>query len=183
MPSVLIPLAEGFEELEAVTIIDLLRRADVDVVTAGLKNGPVTGSRKTVLSPDTTLDAALKRKYDMVALPGGLPGSEHLKNDERIRDLVVAMAEQGKYTCAICAAPMVLAAAGLLDGKRATCYPGVFENLNMPDVKSTGAAVERDGTIITSRGPGTAMDFALALIEAICGKAKRDTVEKGLVRN
>ena len=183
MPTVLVPLAEGFEELEAVTIIDLLRRADVKVVTAGLADGPVVASRKTRIIPDASLDEALKQDYDMVVLPGGMPGAEHLKNDARVRDVLVKMVESGKFAGAICAAPMALAAAGLLDGKRATSYPGFLDGMNMPNVKSTGAPVERDGKIITSRGPGTAMDFALAIIDALCGTAKRDEVEKALVRN
>src|SRR5690606_31060536 len=109
MPTVLVPLAEGFEELEAVTIIDLLRRADVKVVTAGLAEGPVVASRKTRIIPDASLDEALKQDYDMVVLPGGMPGAEHLKNDARVRDVLVKMVESGKFAGAICAAPMALA--------------------------------------------------------------------------
>ena len=183
MPKVLVPLAEGCEELEAVTIIDLLRRAQVEVVTAGLAPGPVRASRGTVLVPDTTLDAALEAEYDLSARPGGLPGADHLAKDARVIALLQKMASQGKYLCAICAAPKVLALAGLLDGKRATAYPGVLDAEEFPTLRLTGAAVERDGRIITSRGPGTAMDFTLALIEALCGKGKRDAVEKGLVRD
>ena len=175
MPKVLIPLAQGCEELESVTVIDLLRRAEIDVTTAGLDDKPVTGSRKTVLIPDTDLDTALKEDYNMVVLPGGLPGADHLENDERIKNILIKMANSEKFTAAICAAPKVLASAGLLENKPATSYPGVLEN-------STGEAVVTSGKVITSRGPGTAMDFALTLIEKLVGKEKRDEVENGLVR-
>jgi len=174
---VLIPLAEGFEDLEAVTVIDLLRRAGLEVVTAGLEVGPVKGSRQTMIAPDATLDNVLSQDFDMIVLPGGMPGSQHLADDERVAGLVKKMAEAGKFTCAICAAPMALARAGVLQGKRATGYPGVIEGANI-----TGEAVERDGNVITGRGPGTAMDFALTLIEVLEGKEKRDEVEKALVR-
>ena len=115
MASVLIPLAQGCEELEAVTIIDLMRRAGIEVVTASLTDEPVKASRGTVLLADTTLDQALTRKYDMVVLPGGLPGADNLNADSRILQLLQSMAENRKYTAAICAAPKVLASAGLLD--------------------------------------------------------------------
>ena len=177
---VLVPLAQGCEELEAVTIIDLLRRAEIHVVTAGLDSNPVTASRKTVLIPDTDLDTALKDDYDMVVLPGGLPGSDHLENDERIKNILLKMANSEKYTAAICAAPKVLSNAGLLKDKKATCYPTVLESNN--DTEITNEAVVIDGKVITSRGPGTAMDFSLSLIEVLEGKEKRDEVEKGLVR-
>lgn len=175
MPNVLIPLAQGCEELEAVTVIDLLRRAGINVVTAGLDKQAVTASRKTVLIPDTDLDTALQNDYDMVVLPGGLPGADHLENDKRINELLIKMANSEKFTAAICAAPKVLASAGLLDSKQATSYPGILEN-------STGESVVISGKVITSRGPGTAIDFALTLIEQLVGKDKRDDVEKGLVR-
>lgn len=182
MARVLVPLAQGCEELEAVTIIDLLRRAGIEVISAGLDSQPVKASRGVMLLPDTTLDEALKQDYDMVVLPGGMPGMTNLKNDSRIITLLQNMAAAGKYTCAICAAPVVLAEAGLLSGKRATSFPGFLDKLNLPDVSYLNDAVVADGKVITSRGPGTAMDFALALIEILVGKTKRDEVEAGLQR-
>jgi len=182
MPSVLIPLAPGCEELEAVTLIDLLRRAQIEVVTAGLKPGPVTASRGTVLVPDTDLDTALQRSFDMLVLPGGQPGATHLENDARIQALLKSMAAAGKYTAAICAAPKVLAVAGLLDGRRATCYPGSLDAKQFPKIRLEQGAVVRDGRVLTSRGPGTAMDFALELIAVLVGEEKRDAVEKDLMR-
>lgn len=182
MAKVLVPLTGGCEELEAVTIIDLLRRAGIEVVTAGLQPGIVKASRGTQLLPDATLDAVLRVEFDMIVLPGGMPGAQHLREDPRIIALLKKMAEQGKYTAAICAAPTVLAEAGLLVGKRVTSYPGFLDKLDVPGMAYLKDAVVKDGKILTSRGPGTAMDFALALIEALAGKARRDEVEAGLVR-
>jgi 4-methyl-5(b-hydroxyethyl)-thiazole monophosphate biosynthesis len=182
MPSVLVPLAPGFEDLEATTIVDLLRRADIEVVTAGLQAGLVQGARGMRVQPDAALDDVLNRDFDMIALPGGLPGAEHLKNDARIQALLKRMAAAGKYTTAICAAPIALAAAGLLDGRRATSYPGFVDKMTLPGTTYLADAVVVDGKVVTSRGPGTAMDFALALVELLVGKATRDQVETGLVR-
>jgi 4-methyl-5(b-hydroxyethyl)-thiazole monophosphate biosynthesis len=182
MPSVLVPLAHGCEELEAVTIIDLLRRAAIDVVTAGLDSRPVTASRGTLLIADTRLEDVAERTFDMIALPGGLPGADHLAEDPRIIDLLRSQHAAGRFTAAICAAPKVLARAGLLDGRSATVYPGALDPAAYPRVEFTGAAVVVDGTIVTSRGPGTAMDFALQLIELLLGRESRDRVERGLVR-
>lgn len=180
MPKVLVPLAQGCEEIEAVTIIDLLRRAKIEVVSASLDGQPVTASRGVRLIADTTLDVALQQEFDMIALPGGMPGMTHLKNDPRIIALLKIMAGEGKYTCAICAAPAVLAEAGLLTGKSVTSYPGFIDKMNLPDVVYKTDAVVIDGRVITSRGPGTAMAFALELIEVLVGKSRRDEVETGL---
>ena len=182
MASVLVPLAPGCEELEAVTVVDLLRRAGIEVITAGLDAQPVRASRGMLLVPDTTLDAALAQEFDMIVLPGGLPGADHLRDDPRVIDLVKKMAADDRYTAAICAAPRVLAHAGLLDGKRATSYPGALDVDAVPGIDYQEAAVVADGKVITSRGPGTAMDFALTLIEILAGKHKRDEVEAGLQR-
>lgn len=180
MPTVLVPLAQGCEEIEAVTIIDILRRAGINVVSASLDNQPVHASRGTVLIADTTLDIALQQTYDMVVLPGGQPGTNNLKADTRILALLSSMAKQDKYVAAICAAPSVLATAGLLDGKRATSFPGALNAF--PKVQQNTAAVVEDGKFITSRGPGTAIDFALTLVERLAGKTKRLEVEAALVR-
>lgn len=183
MARVLVPIAEGCEELEAVTIIDLLRRAGIEVITAGLIPGPVTCSRKTVLIPDVALDDVMEQDFDMVVLPGGLPGADYLNADTRIQKILQKTAQTGNYTAAICAAPKVLVTAGLLDGKTATAYPGVLDEIIPPNATNTGNAIEHDGKVITSRGPGTAMDFALSLIEALEGPAARKAVEDPLVRS
>jgi 4-methyl-5(b-hydroxyethyl)-thiazole monophosphate biosynthesis len=182
MATVLVPLAQGCEELEAVTIIDLLRRAGTTVVSAGLNEEPVKASHGVTLVPDTTLDDALNQSYDMVVLPGGLPGADHLNGDLRLREVLKKMNDSGKFTAAICAAPKVFASMGLLVGRRATAYPGVLDSMNVPGMKLTGEPVTVDGHIITSRGPGTAIDFALTLIEQLAGKEKRAEVERALVR-
>lgn len=182
MATVLVPLAQGCEELEAVTIIDLLRRAQIKVVTAGLTPGPVEGSRGTRLLPDMDLDEAIKRDYEMIVLPGGQPGATNLEKDPRIIALLKKMSSAKKYTAAICAAPKVLAAAGILEGKRATAYPGTLDVTAFPRVHVEELAVIADGKVITSRGPGTAMDFALELIGLLAGKEKRDQVEAALQR-
>ncbi|HHL45006.1 MAG TPA: DJ-1/PfpI family protein [Gammaproteobacteria bacterium] len=183
MTRVLIPLAEGFEELEAVTVVDLLRRAQFEVIAAGLGGGePVEGSRGTVVVPDSSLDVVLPQEFEMIVLPGGLPGSDNLNRDPRIHQLLRGMVAAGKYVAAICAAPKVLASAGLLAGKRATAFPGVLEQMDVPDIRLSPDAVVRDGNIITSRGPGTAMDFALELVEVLAGKERRKTVEMALQR-
>lgn len=180
MKTALVIFADGSEELEAVTIINILRRGGVNVTVAGLHGGPLRGSRGTVLLPDTTLDEALSRDYDMLVLPGGQPGTDHLRNDARVASLLKKMQALDRNIAAICAAPSVLAQAGLLDGKRATCYPGALDEF--PAVQRQTAAVVEDGKLITSRGPGTAMDFALTLVERLSGKAKREAVEAALVR-
>lgn len=182
MPRVLIPLAQGCEELEAVTIIDLLRRADIEVMTAGLDSHPVTGAHGTVFIPDTTLDSVINETFDMIVLPGGLPGAENLREDQRIIQLLRRHAHQGQYVAAICAAPKVLAHAGLLDNHQATCYPGSLDEFNLNSDNLSQAATIVDDKIITSRGPGTALDFALTLIEQLTSKQKRDEVERPLLR-
>ncbi len=182
MANVLVPLAQGCEELEAVTVVDLLRRAGIGVVTAGLDAQPVRASRGMTLLADMTLDAALQQEFDMIVLPGGLPGADHLRDDPRVIELLKKMAASDRYTVAICAAPRVLARAGLLDGKRATSYPGALDIDAVPGIEYLEMPVVADGRVITSRGPGTAMDFALSLVEALVGKTKRDEVEAGLQR-
>jgi len=182
VPLVLIPLAQGCEELEAVTIIDLLRRAEVKVITASLDEKPVVASRGTKLLADTTLDKVINEEFDMVVLPGGLPGADNLNEDVRIHKILNKAVDNNHYIAAICAAPKVLASAGLLNNKKATAYPGVLEALENNAVEITGVAVQQDGKVLTSRGPGTAMDFALQIITCLLGDEKRKQVESALQR-
>jgi 4-methyl-5(b-hydroxyethyl)-thiazole monophosphate biosynthesis len=183
MLRVLVPLAQGCEELEAITITDLLVRAGIQVTTAGLDDQPVTASRGTRILPDTSIDQVLDQDFDMIVLPGGLPGADHLRDDAQLQQLLKKHASSDRPVGAICAAPKALAAAGLLDGKTATAYPGTLEALHNTAINISARDVEIDGNVITSRGPGTAMDFALKLIEVLAGKAKRDEVNAQLVRN
>jgi 4-methyl-5(b-hydroxyethyl)-thiazole monophosphate biosynthesis len=182
MSRVLVPLAQGCEELEAITITDLLVRAGVNVTTAGLDDRPVTASRGTTIIPDTTIDSVLDQTFDLIVLPGGLPGADHLRDDANVQTLLKNHAREGRYIGAICAAPKAVAEAGLLDGKKATAYPGVLEALNDNRIEVKSSAIEIDGNIITSRGPGTAMDFALTLIELLEGPARKEEVDRQLVR-
>jgi 4-methyl-5(b-hydroxyethyl)-thiazole monophosphate biosynthesis len=182
MPRVLVPLADGCEEIEAVTIIDILRRGGVEVTVASLDGGTVTASRGVKIEPDTGLDAALQSEYDMIALPGGAAGADRLEADPRIAALLRRMADSGKFTTAICAAPKVLAAAGLLDGLEATSYPGYLDRKPAPGMRYSEVAVVQDGKVVTSRGPGTAMDFALTLLDLLAGPDRRGEVEAALQR-
>ena len=182
MPKVLVPLAEGFEELEAITITDLLTRARIEVVTAGLKPGPVKASRGTTVIPNTDLDSALEQEFDMIVLPGGQPGANNLQADQRILSAVKKMSDRGQIVAAICAAPKALAEAGVLDNRNATCFPGSIDTKQFPSINVTGDSIVIDDNIVTSRGPGTAMDFALTLIERLAGTKIRNDVEAGLQR-
>lgn len=175
---VIVPLAEGFEEIEAVTIIDVLRRAGAQVTTAYLKSNHVTGSHSIAVTADAGIDDVMVGDYNCIALPGGMPGSENLKSDSRVIALVRAMAKAGKFTAALCAAPMVLGAAGVLEGKRATCYPG-FED-SMTGARPVADPVVRDGTVITARGPGCAIPFALELVSALGEKEISENLKESM---
>ncbi len=179
-PSALVLFAEGSEELEAITIVNILRRGGVHTTLAGLTDGALRGSRGIVIVPDTTLDAVFNQDFDLVVLPGGQPGTRNLKADARVLQLLQRFAAQGKFVAAICAAPSVLAEAGLLNGKQATCYPCCLEDY--PQVQVQTSALVEDGKLITSRGPGTAMDFALLLVERLTNASTRQTVAAALVR-
>lgn len=182
MSHVLVPLAQGCEELEAITITDLLVRAGISVTTCGLDEHPVKASRGTTIIPDTSINDVMAETFDLIVLPGGLPGADHLRDNVQLQTLMKKQADENKYLAAICAAPKALAQAGLLDGKTATSYPGVLEALDNKNISISTRAVEIDGNIVTSRGPGTAMEFALTLIELLEGKEKRDEVNRQLVR-
>jgi len=182
MASVLIPLAQGCEELEAVTIIDLLRRADIKVTTAGLDDQVIVASRGIRLIPDVKLEDVLNQSFDMIVLPGGLPGADYLNRDKRIHAILKKMSDDNKWLAAICAAPKVFATAGLLENKKVTSYPGSLDGINVPGLQYKEVPVVIDDNIITSRGPGTAMDFALTLIELLSGPTQRKAVEVPLQR-
>lgn len=183
MARVLIPLATGVEELEAVTLIDLLRRAGITVITASLaEQRQISASRGVQLIADTTLDAVLHDNFDMIILPGGMAGSNQLNDDPRIHAIIKKLHSSKKAIGAICAAPMVLAHSGLLAGKTVTCYPGVLSKQDWPEISLSDQAVVIDDKLITSQGPGTAMDFALTVIEFLTDQTTRNTVEKDLIR-
>ena len=180
MSRVLVPLAEGFEEIEAITVVDLLRRAGIEVHTAALAGRQVTGSHGITVTSDRLLEDARASDYDMIVLPGGLPGADHLKADARVTSLLREFAAAGRYTAAICAAPGVLAHAGLLAGRAATSFPGFLTPDSAPGLRLRDDPVVIDGKVATSRGPGTAMDFGLALIELLEGAEARQRVQERL---
>lgn len=182
MPRVLVPLAPGFEEIEAVTIIDILRRADIEVITAALSENPVMGSHGITVQADRQLDEVLHENFDMVALPGGMPGSRTLREDARVLQLLQRHAARGLRTAAICAAPSALAMAGVLEGRTATSFPGFLDATATKGLTVSEAPVVIDGTIVTSRGVGTALEFALTLIAELRGPAARQEIEGKLQR-
>lgn len=175
MKTILVPLAEGCEELEAVAIIDTLRRARFKVIAAGLRPGPLTASRGVVLVPDTTLDRVSDSTLDAIVLPGGNGGVQALMADDRVVSLVRRMHDAGKWVCAVCAAPLVLQKAGVLAGRRATCYPGA------PLERRVDERVVVDANILTSQGPGTAIDFALEIVRRLGGDALAGEVRAGMI--
>jgi 4-methyl-5(b-hydroxyethyl)-thiazole monophosphate biosynthesis len=180
--SVYVHLADGFEEIEALTQVDLLRRVGVDVQTVSIMgHADVVGAHDIPVIADLLFDEADYDSCEMIVLPGGLPGATNLAAHEGLRQKLLAFAGEGKRIAAICASPAaILAPLGILDGKKATGYPGYEDQALANAVRADGDVV-KDGSIITSRGPATAMPFALALVEELCGKAKRDELAKELL--
>jgi 4-methyl-5(b-hydroxyethyl)-thiazole monophosphate biosynthesis len=169
MPTVLVPLAEGFEEIEAVAPIDLLRRAGAEVTLAALGDGiHVSGRNGLIFHADTTLDAVEGGAFDCIFFPGG-PGVKQLRADPRIRAWVLRQHAAGRWLAAICAAPAVLFDAGLLTGRRYTAHASVADEL--PNILG-GERTVADGNLLTSRGAGTAIDFALLLVERLFSREK-----------
>ena len=177
---ILVLLAEGFEEIEAVTIIDVLRRAELDVTVAGVGGKSITGAHRLTIQADILIHQ-YQGIPDAIILPGGMPGAQHLADSKEVQDLIKKTSQSQKIVGAICAAPaLALSKAGVLAGKRATCYPG-FEQ-HFPDtVQQSTDRVVIDGNIITSRGPGTALEFALALVEKLAGPQTAAALQKGML--
>jgi protein deglycase len=179
MSKVVILLAEGFEEVEAIAIVDVLRRADIEVVIAGLHEGPVTSARRVRVITDIVIDTIRSEDFDMIVLPGGQPGSDNLNADARVRRLVNEFHAKGKLTGAICAAPYVLANAGILEGKRVTSYPTYRDRLGK--VTYEEQSVVEDGNVMTSRGPGTALCFGLSIVKRLVGKEKAQQIKEAMM--
>lgn len=176
---VLVPLADGVEELEAVTVIDVLRRGGIDVTSASITEAlSVKGSRGVTLLADALWSSLDPDGFDALVLPGGGKGTENLSADPRVVDAVVAFNEAGKHVAAVCAAPTVLAGAGILEGRRATCYPTCAQQLG---ASYDDAPVIADGNVITSQGPGTAMLFSLVLVQHLAGDETARRVADGLL--
>jgi len=179
MKRVLIPLATGFEEIEALAVVDILRRAGAEVVMAGTVDGPIKGRNNIRVLADKGLDEALEEGFDMIVLPGGAEGTRHLKEDRRITGVLQDYAKKGKIITAICAAPTVLSAAGLTEGRSITSHPGVRSKLKGAKISDERVVV--DGNIITSQGPGTAIEFAFSLVERLFGREKAEEVNSGVL--
>lgn len=177
---VYIHLANGFEEIEAVTIVDILRRAEVQASFVSVeKEKSVRGTHGILIEADVTFEMADYDLCDMIVLPGGMPGTKNLAGNERLLIKIKEFNKQGKYLAAICAAPMVFAAATILNGKNATIYPGMEAYLEGAKLSTNKVVV--DGNIITSRGPGTSMEFALKIVEILKGETVSEKLRKDLV--
>ena len=169
MKKVAVLLADGFEEIEALTVVDILRRDRVYVDTVSITEDYIVhGAHGINVQTEDLFKEVNFAEFDMVVLPGGLPGTTHLKEHEGVRRVIKDFADNGKFVGAICAAPSILGGMGLLKGKRAACYPTVEDKLLGAVIMKL--PVVRDGNIITSRGMGTAMEFALKLTEVLMGR-------------
>ena len=179
MKKAIVFLAEGFEEIEAISVIDKLRRAEVSVTSVSIgKEKTVKGAHNVPIVADKLFEEADYSSYDMLVLPGGMPGAKNLKEHEGVKKQIKVF-EKDKQIGAICAAPMILGSMGLLKGKRATCFPGFEAELIGATV--TNEPVTVDGNITTGKGPAFAIQFALQLAETLVGKATRDEVANGLL--
>ena len=179
MKKVAVILANGFEEIEAITIIDVLRRAGTELDTIALEGEGAKGSHGVEVKADLAWDDAISREWDMIVLPGGQPGSDTLRDSTPLKEFLNKHSGNDKEIAAICAAPIALAAAGLLEGKDATCYPGFEDQLIGANLKTE--RVVKDGRLTTSRGPGTALEFSLRLVETLVGKEKASELAHGML--
>lgn len=179
MKTIYVFLADGFEEVEALTPVDVLRRAGLKVVTVSvMDNKVVNGAHGVPVVADILFDE-MEAEADMLLLPGGMPGASNLDAHSGLSELILQHAAQGKPLAAICAAPLVLGKRGLLEGRKATCYPGFEEFLYGADY--TSSLVEQDGNYITGKGPGAAMDFAFAIVEKFCGVKTVCELKQGMM--
>jgi 4-methyl-5(b-hydroxyethyl)-thiazole monophosphate biosynthesis len=180
----LVPVADGTEEIEAITIIDVLRRAGVEVKIASVnrsQNLQISGSHSIQLVADCHIEDCVNSSWDLIAVPGGIPGAEHLADNAVLDKLLASQAAQGKLYAAICASPaLVLGSKGLLQEKTATGHPMFQQHLQAKELNSESRVVV-DGNCITSQGPGTSLDFALEMVEQLCGLVKREEVGAPMV--
>lgn len=180
MSRVSILLADGFEEIEAITIIDVLRRAEIEAVAVSVTGSlTVLGAHQIGVQADILLGDAVEQEWEMVVLPGGLPGSTTLRDQEDVQEFLRAHHDKDTPLAAICAAPIALAKAGILSGKRVTSYPAFSDQLG--DVIYEERAVVQDGNLTTSRGPATAMEFALNLVEQLRGEGCAQPLAQGML--
>lgn len=171
--------ADGFEEIEAITIVDVLRRAELNVEMVTVTDEEVVmGAHEIAVACDSFIEDIRSSEAAMLVLPGGMPGAATLGEHEGLKKLISNFMEKGKPVAAICAAPMILGKMGYLKGKTVTCYPGFEQYLD--GAEHTGRQVEKDGNIITGKGPGAAMEFALEIVNTLSGKEKAAEVEQAL---
>lgn len=177
----LIAVADGVEDLETVTLIDVLRRAEIEVVVASIENRRMfTCARGSRMTADAMLIDVLAQDFDLIVLPGGMPGAQHLADHLPLAEKVQAQAKAGKLFAAICAAPaLALQGYGVLKQRRMTCYPAFSDRLS--GCTFVDAPVVVDGNCITSQGPATALEFALTLVEQLAGKATRKAVAEAML--
>lgn len=173
-------LADGFEEIEGLTVVDVLRRAGVETVTVSVMNGKlVKGSHGIGVEADGLFDEVQMDDADLIVLPGGMPGTINLKNHEGLRKLVLKFFNKGKYVAAICAAPTILSELGILAERKACCYPSFEGELKCGEILQVPVTV--DGCIVTGRGMGAAIPFALQLTSMLCGEEKAEEIRKSIV--
>ncbi len=178
---ILVPIAEGFEEIEAFTVVDILRRAGAEVVVAGVAGLPhVVGCSQVSVIPDEDIETALeKAPYDMIVLPGGLPSAHILRDHAQLSKAIKAHADDGAYVGAICAAPLALERSGVLEGKPYTSHPWIKDQLTSKGYLEDRVVVA--GKVLTSRAPGTAMEFAFAIVRELFGEEKVVEVNQGVL--
>lgn len=179
MAKLLIPISEGFEEIETITLIDVCRRGEIDVKIAAIKSIETTGSHNITIKADILIDEVKSDDFDMIILPGGLPNAYNLAENEKVLAFLQEMRQKEKLIGAICAAPYALHKAGVLN-KNYTCYPSFEQKIGLEGYREDSDFVI-DGKVITSRGPGTAMTFALEVVKLLSGEAKYKTVKLGLL--
>ena len=180
MKTIFVFLADGFEEIEAITPVDVLKRAGLNVQTVSvMEEQTVIGAHGIPVVADKMFADIDLDNAEMLLLPGGLPGATNLDAHQGLSDMIMSFASEGKPLAAICAAPLVFGNRGLLQGKKATCYPG-FESY-LAGAEYTAALVETYGNFITAKGPGAAMDFAFAIVEKYCGIEKVNELKSGMM--
>jgi 4-methyl-5(b-hydroxyethyl)-thiazole monophosphate biosynthesis len=177
---VLVPLAQGFEELEAIAIIDVLRRAEIEVTLAGVRQKTVSGANGIRVESDKLISEVSASEFDMIVLPGGWGGTDILAGDENVQNILKEMNKSEKKIGAICAAPFALSEAGVL-GENFTCYPSVEERIEKNGGYNPEKMVVRDGNVITSRGPGTALCFGLQIVRDLIGEDMYLGLKEGLL--
>ncbi len=179
MANILVPISNGFEEIEAISIIDICRRANIKVIVAGVENLEIIGAHGVKIISDVIIEDISSDDFDMIVLPGGLPNAFTLADNEKVQSLLKEFKNKNKKIGAICAAPYALHKAGVLN-ENYTCYPSFEEKIRLDGYSSNNPTII-DGNIITSRGPGTAIIFGLEIVNMLCDKETYDSVKNGLL--